>query len=158
MIVVSDTSPLNYLVMIRAVHVLPTLFNRVLAPPAVIGELRHTAAPPCDREWVAALPGWIEVIAPSAINPALRLGTGESEAISLALEMHEDALLLDERKALSVARKLGLSVTGTVGVLDLAASRDLIDLPDAIEQLRQTNFRCPAEVFDALLLRHRDRG
>jgi len=39
MIVVSDTSPLHYLVLIRCEHVLPRLFGRVLAPPGVITEL-----------------------------------------------------------------------------------------------------------------------
>ncbi len=39
MIVVSDTSPLNYLVLIGADHVLPILFGRVVAPPVVLSEM-----------------------------------------------------------------------------------------------------------------------
>ncbi len=41
MIVVSDTSPLNYLVLIGAIDVLPKLFGEVYAPPAVIQEFQH---------------------------------------------------------------------------------------------------------------------
>lgn len=36
---------------------------------------------------------------------------------------------------------MGMEVTGTLGILDLAAKRKLIDLRDAIERLKQTNFR-----------------
>ena len=56
MIVVSDTSPLNYLVLIERVHVLPTLFGRVVAPVAVIAELGHPATPTVVRAWAADPP------------------------------------------------------------------------------------------------------
>ena len=46
MIVVSDTSPLNYLVLIGADQVLPSLFGRVLTPPEVLAEMQHAKAPP----------------------------------------------------------------------------------------------------------------
>jgi predicted nucleic acid-binding protein len=45
MIVVSDTTPLNYLILIGAAHVLPELFGRVYAPTAVIKELSHARSP-----------------------------------------------------------------------------------------------------------------
>ena len=51
MIVVSDTSPLNYLVLIEHSRVLPLLFGRVIAPPAVIAELQHPGAPAVVRAW-----------------------------------------------------------------------------------------------------------
>jgi len=50
MIVVADTSPMNYLVLVRCDHVLPERFGRVLAPPAVIAELRHPNAPKAVRD------------------------------------------------------------------------------------------------------------
>lgn len=45
MIVVSDTSPLNYLVFIQAIDLLPQLFGRVVTAPAVMGELSHASSP-----------------------------------------------------------------------------------------------------------------
>lgn len=45
MIVVSDTSPLNYLVLIEADRFLPNLFGQVVAPPAVVAEMRHSRTP-----------------------------------------------------------------------------------------------------------------
>jgi predicted nucleic acid-binding protein len=51
-----------------------------------------------------------------------RLGAGESEAISLALELGVEQLLVDERGARRLAQAVGLSVIGTLGGL-LAAKR-----------------------------------
>lgn len=51
----------------------------------------------------------------------------------------------------------GLVATGTLGILDLAAKRKLIDPRDAIERLKQTNFRYRKEIIDGLLAQHQDR-
>jgi predicted nucleic acid-binding protein len=45
MIVVSDTSPIHYLLLIDRIHLLPDLFGRVVIPPAVARELAHPSAP-----------------------------------------------------------------------------------------------------------------
>jgi predicted nucleic acid-binding protein len=99
MIVVSDTSPLNYPVLIGHVEVLPRLFVCVVAPPAVISEMLHSGAPTPIRDWAAKTPPWLEVVAPTVIRHSLPLGPGEVEALSLAQELHSDAILIDERKA-----------------------------------------------------------
>jgi predicted nucleic acid-binding protein len=151
MIVVSDTSPLNYLILIRHEHVLPALFGRVAIPPAVLHELSHPAAPGAVRAWAAAPPAWLEVLSPTALDPALKLGPGETAAISLAKEILADAVLIDERKGLVAAQRLGLFVTGTLGVLEAAAEKGLIQLPDAVGALRQTSFRVTEQLLaDAL--------
>ena len=49
MIGVADTTPLNYLILIGVVPILPTLFGRVYAPPAVIRELSHPRGPEVVR-------------------------------------------------------------------------------------------------------------
>jgi predicted nucleic acid-binding protein len=56
--------------------------------------------------------------------------------------------LIDERKGTTAALRKGLDVTGTLGVLDLAARRGLVDLADAIARLKRTNFRYRQELFD----------
>jgi len=157
MIVVSDTSPLNYLVIIGQVDILPALFGRVIAPPAVIGEMLHPDAPPSVRLWAAAPPDWLEVISPTTVYQALRLDQGEVAALSLAKELHANLLLLDDRKALAIARRFGFTVTGTIGVLGLAARRQLIDVSEVVAALRKTNFRCSAHLLDELLRRDRER-
>lgn len=157
MIVVSDTSPLNYLVQIGQANVLPVLFDRIVAPPAVIVELRHPGAPSDVRDWAANAPPWLEVISPSVVDLTLKLGTGETEAISVARELGADMLLIDERKAAATATQLGLRAVGTLNVLSLAAERSLLDLSSAIASLRQTTFREPTKLVEELLKRDSQR-
>jgi len=152
MIVVSDTSPLNYLVLIGQEQVLPTLFGQVIAPPAVVTELTRLKTPVAVKAWASTPPAWLEVRAPSASRVRIAgLGPGESEAISLAQELHADALLIDERDGTKAARRLGLFVTGTLGVLEMAAKRGFLSLRNAIHALRQTTFRCPEAIIEELL-------
>lgn len=60
-------------------------------------------------------------------------------------------LLIDERLGTEIARAQGFSVTGTLGVLDEAARRRLIALPEVIDRLKQTSFRYPKAIVDRLL-------
>ena len=59
MIVVSDTSPLNYLVLLNAVDVLPRLFFDVYTAAEVVRELSHERAPAAVREWAESPPEWL---------------------------------------------------------------------------------------------------
>jgi len=72
-IVVSDTSPLNYLVLIEQVQVLPVLFGRVVVPPAVMAELQHAGTPAVVRAWAASPPPWLEIRPPASTKPLLAL-------------------------------------------------------------------------------------
>ena len=60
--IVSDTTPLNYLVLIEAIDVLPRLYERVLIPPAVRAELSASQAPEPVREWISSNLSWLEVL------------------------------------------------------------------------------------------------
>jgi predicted nucleic acid-binding protein len=64
---------------------------------------------------------------------------------------------MDDRKGVSAAQRKGLRVTGTLGILDLAAQRGLAEFAQAVEQLRQTNFRVPQTLLDALLEKHKEK-
>jgi predicted nucleic acid-binding protein len=156
-IVVSDTSPLNYLVLIEQVQVLPVLFGRVVVPPAVMAELQHAGTPAIVRAWAASPPPWLEIRPPASTEPLLALGTGEAHAIRLAHELRADAVLIDERRAATIARQAGLFVTGTLGVLEIAAERDLVDIVQAVVALKQTTFRVSDRVLDELLQRDAER-
>jgi predicted nucleic acid-binding protein len=61
---------------------------------------------------------------------------------------------MDDRRAVNVARSKGLQVTGTLGVLDLAAERGLVRFEEAIQKLDSTSFRRPQTLVDALLKKH----
>src|SRR5271168_5107143 len=98
MIVVSDTSPLNYLILTESVHLLTAIFGRVYAPSAVVKELSHPRSLEAARRWASNPPEWLEVKDPTHIDRSLTLGAGETAAISLALELSADRVLIDERK------------------------------------------------------------
>ena len=80
MVVVADTSPINYLVLIDQIELLPELYTRTLIPPAVLEELKHPMAPKPVRDWVAHPPRWLEVLSPESSVIVAQLDLGESAA------------------------------------------------------------------------------
>ena len=76
---------------------------------------------------------------------------GESQAIWLCLQLGADLLLIDERDGRQAAMERGIAITGTLGVLERAAAQNLIDLDEAFEQLKQTDFWVPATLLDTRL-------
>lgn len=153
MIVVADTTPLNYLILIGEIEILPRLYGRVVIPPAVQSELAHDAAPPAVRTWLAEGHPWLEILVPGAtMDPELmELDAGEREAIALAEQISADQLIIDERSGRRAAERRGLSVIGTVGVLREAADEGLLDLRTAVEKLRETSFHISPEILARLM-------
>ena len=142
MIVVSDTSPIPYLVLIESHALLPGLFDVVLIPEAVRRELQADGTPEPVRQLVAATPSWLEVRSAPEVPATLKhLDSGEREVIALALSVGAEVVLLDERKGRQAAKEHGLQPFGTLGVLGLAAERKLVALGEALDRLQKTNFR-----------------
>jgi predicted nucleic acid-binding protein len=151
--IAADTTPLNYLVLIEAVEILPQLDGIVRIPPAVRDELAHPNTPLRVRTWIAQPPSWLRIVTLNLpVDPVLLgLDAGEREAIALASELRAELLLIDERDGASAARQRGLLVTGTLAVLDLAAARGWVDLRTMFERLRQTTFRPPLRLMASML-------
>lgn len=61
MIVISDTAPLNYLVLIGCQDILHDLFGRVIIPQKVFAELQRIETPAKVRSWVDNRPAWLEI-------------------------------------------------------------------------------------------------
>jgi predicted nucleic acid-binding protein len=163
MIVVADTSPLNYLIQIDSDGLLHSLYGRVLVPPAVMGELNHAGAPDIVHAWLRRLPSWIDIGAVIAQpdETLASLDSGEREAIQLAEERHADLLLIDERKGRMEAQRRGLLTTGTLGVLVAAGDIGLIDPEKTYERLISiTTFRntprLQSSFFDVVRSRRKD--
>ena len=153
MIVVTDTSPLNYLILINQIAVLEVLYGRILIPHAVYDEMLSPKAPPRVRAWAKNPPHWLELLSPStSLHPPVPpLDRGETEAIALAEELHSDWLLIDELAGRNEATRRGLQTIGTLGILREGHRAGLLNLKIAIQQLQTTNFRIPTEILAKLL-------
>src|SRR5208282_18457 len=161
MIVVADTSPLNYLLQVNCESALPALYKRIIVPTAVLTELSHPDTPNVVGSWLLHLPEWIEVLrTASQPDPSLALlDPGEREAIQLAQEHHAALLLIDERRGRREAERRGLATTGTLGVILAAHLRGLLDAEVVYRQLlTTTNFRSTPELESTFLLRVRELG
>lgn len=158
MIVVSDTSPLHYLVLIGAIEVLPTLFVEIHVPSKVVEELQQLRTPDLVKRWASALPPWVRVSNPSkTVDVGIRLDPGEIEALALAKEIDAETVLMDDRKGRQAAEKLGLQAIGTLTVLEFAAEQKLLELRASLEALRSTNFYISQDYIDAALEREAAR-
>jgi predicted nucleic acid-binding protein len=153
-LVIADTGPVNYLILIDCIDLLPRMFERVVLPAAVQAELSNPLAPPAVQHWIADSPAWLEIAQTPAVNLSTGIHKGEAAAIALAAAMHADLLLIDDRRGIRAAKQQGLLVTGTLGLLDLAAERGLVDFAGAIRKLEGTSFRRPEALLQALLDKH----
>jgi predicted nucleic acid-binding protein len=117
-IVVADTTPLQYLILIQYEHILPALYGQVVVPPAVVEELRRDETPQPVRDWLKNAPDWLEVRGPRETGrSSVPLGAGELEAIALAEELRADALLINDWDGRQEALRRHLNVLGTLRVL-----------------------------------------
>lgn len=131
------------------------MFEKVIIPPEVRDELVRAGAPDAVRRWIQAPPAWLEVMAPpGGLSDDAMLGgldEGEKSALALAASLVADLVLMDDREGVRVARNKGFRVIGTLGVLGLGARRGLIDLTEAVERIKRTNFRYRKEIIDKML-------
>ncbi len=119
---VSDTSPLSNLAVIGRLELLQSQFSKVWIPPAVERELSRLSNTDATSALEQAFrDGWLAQRAlrddriVRLLTPPLH--RGEAEAIALAVEIAADLILLDEHEARSVASRIGLHITGVLGVL-----------------------------------------
>ncbi|MGO9257480.1 MAG: DUF3368 domain-containing protein [Bryobacteraceae bacterium] len=159
-IIVADTGPINYLILIGHIDVLPVLFKQIIMPSAVREELSALNAPPQVQNWIANPPPWLEVRPAAQMNDAslAELGAGEKAAIMLAIEFHADLLLMDDRRGVKTALKKGFRVAGTLAILGMAARHKLVNLADAFDRLKRTSFHYRQEIMDQFLNEQGGKG
>ena len=158
MIVVSDTSPLSSLAIVGYISILQDIYNTVIIPEAVANELANTSDED-ERVTAVLCLDWIqirqatdrEVVA--RLQNEQRLDLGESEAIALALELNADELLIDERLGRREATKLGVSITGLLGILLVAKHRGLIPIvkPVIDDLMTEAGFRVSIQLYTEIL-------
>ena len=156
--VVSDTSVINYLAAVGQAELLRVQFGKIFVPPAVWREL-HAAPnlPGTTAADLAQKSGWLVIQEPKPSQTLNELSAdldpGEAEAIALAYELQPAVVLLDETDGRLEARRLGLTIIGTVGIL--AAARQAGEL-DTIKPLldrlmKDYCFRLSRELYNQLI-------
>jgi uncharacterized protein len=128
-IVVADTSVLINLCRVGQGSLFKSLFREVVIPPEVAAEfVSLTASVP--RFSGLSLPAGIREQSPVALLPAVcaaeGLDRGEAAALSLAVEIRAEAVLIDERRGHEVALQLGLHTIGLLGILLRAKSAGIV--------------------------------
>jgi uncharacterized protein len=157
-IVISDTSAITNLAAIQHLQLLPQLYNQVKIPAAVYRELAEID-PPVPGTLEVQTSSWLEVrqvfdrAMVERLQVEMRLDPGESEAIVLALELNADLLLIDERRGRAEADRLGVRITGLLGILVEAKQKNLIV---AVKPLMDTliatsNFRISPALYNQVL-------
>jgi len=144
--VVSNASPIIALEQIGHLGLLHRLFSDLLIPSAVRREISPAIV----------VPSWIverrlsQPIGARILQASL--GAGESEAITLALELNARRVILDDRAARRLATALGLPVIGTLGVL-LASKRKgfISSLRPSLDALVTSGFRIAPSLYELVL-------
>lgn len=142
MIVVSDTTPINHLILVGKIFILPELLGKVVIPTAVFEELQADKTPQEVKAFIENIPEWLEVKKPQFLfdEDLNDLDTGEREAITLAEELKADILLMDERSGREAAIRRNLPVAGTLSILERAAEKDLLDFAETLQKLKTNGF------------------
>jgi len=156
MLVVADTTPLSYLVLLGKIELLPAIYEQIVIPPVVLAELTHPKAPPEVSKWASQLPKWCSVLAPISVPDDMLslLDPGERDAIQLALDAGYDTLLMDEIKGRREAQRRGLRVVGTISILETASQLGLIEFRASLEGLEQLGFRLSGRLREEFLRRN----
>ena len=150
MIVVADSGPLHYLILLDHIELLRRFYGQVVVPEAVAAELSSPSAKAVVHDWISRPPSWVNVVPvePEQVQAVTEhLDFGERSAIALAVVLHADLLLIDEAAGRAEAKRRNLRVTGTLGVLRAGAEQGLVDVPDLLARLKMTTFH----VDEALL-------
>ncbi len=138
--IISDTSCFIVLSNIGELELLRKVYGQVITTPEVM------------LEYGEALPSWVEINAAADKYAQrvleLQLDIGEASAIALAIEMPECTIILDDYKARKLAEKLGLKITGTIGVIVKAKLRGIIPtVKPYLDKIRRTDFYISNELY-----------
>ena len=142
--IIVDTSCLIILSKIKELHLLKLLYGEILITDTIA------------KEFDEPLPNWI-IICPIKLNENVflfekRIDKGEASAIMLALEIPNSTIIIDDFKGRSLAKELGIKVTGTMGIIILAKNKKLIpSIKPMLEKIKETNFYISKELENEAL-------
>ena len=137
--IISDTSCFIILTKIGELELLHKIYGQIITTPEIAAEYGEK------------LPEWVEI---TAVTDKYRqqilemqIDKGESSAIALALEIPDSTIILDDYKARKIAEQLGITYTGTIGVIIKAKLKKLIpSIKPLLEKIKKTDFHLSAEI------------
>jgi len=152
--IICNTSPLQYLYQLGALELLHTLAGRIIVPSAVVAELEAGRNLGMDLPDIATFE-WVTIHSPAkpmALPLAIELGPGETEVLILALESPGAVVVLDDSLARFAAEKIGINLTGTLGILRDAKRSGLItQLSPLLDRLQDLGFRLSYQTRQTIL-------
>lgn len=139
MIIISDTSPLCYLILIDCIDILPKLYGNVIIPQAVYRELQAQATPELVKEWIQNYPDWfaVENINYSSAPELDKLDQGEKEAMILAKQINADLIILDD-KHISMGKAARLLNINRWQLTELMSFYNLSPFPEQTQEELET--------------------
>lgn len=137
--IISDTSCFIVLNNIRELDLLHKVYTQIITTPDIA------------TEYGEPLPEWVEIVTVkdkySQRILEMQIDKGESSAIALALETPDCTIILDDYKARKIAEQLGITITGTIGVIIKAKLKGIIpSIKQILEKIKQTDFRLSADI------------
>jgi hypothetical protein len=151
--VITNNTPLAALWSVGYLALLRDLFKEVWAPQAVCDEF--LAAEPALRQATLESSPWIRCVSlqnPQHVAVYIGLDRGEAEVLSLAEESEPRLIIMDELRGRRYAQRLGLPLTGTLGVLLLAKEQGLIPaIKPLVEALLNAGLYLTPELIEKAL-------
>jgi len=152
--VIADTSPIQYLYQTNLLDLLPQLYGSVTVPQAVANELAAGVVLKVSLPDLNSL-AWLKVKT-TRVDLALQeingLGAGEKEAFTLALEVEDSLVIVDDGLARYYAKQLNIKFTGTLGILLKAKQLgNLTIIAPILDELDALGFRIDASTRMAVL-------
>ena len=137
--IISDTSCFIILTNIGELELLHKVYGQIITTPEIVAEFDET------------LPEWVEIAEVTDKYRQrlleLQIDKGESSALALALETPNSVVILDDYKARKIAERLGITFTGTIGVIIKAKLNGIIpSVKPLLEKIKRTDFRLSAEI------------
>lgn len=159
MIVISDTTPLISLIKINHLELIEELFGEIQIPDSVYKELVSNDKFKAEAEEIRKYSSIKRVKVTNEksvqlLQRATGLDIGESEAIILSDQIKADLLLMDEVKGRQVARNMGISIMGTIGILMQAFDSKLLnkkEIEECIVVLRSNGRHISDKLYEQLL-------
>lgn len=143
-IIISDTSCLIAFQRIKKLELLQKVFDKIFVTEEVAEEFNQSLP-----EWIA-----IKKITDQAQFNKLSkfLDKGEASAITLALEIKDSLLIIDERKGRKIAEQLGIQIIGTLRILLFAKEKNIISsVKEVITELQQSEIRFSTAIIKEIL-------